>query len=273
MGSLARHCRKIPAICGGRPEVGSGGGSLCRWPLTTSSTVSPLERRAAGDAPVEDAAERVDVGGRERAASGQLLRRHARGRADHQTGPRVGVGGGLRDAEVQELDPVGHQHDVAGLQVAVDDADLVHGFQGTGQLRTRQPRVVLDQRPLLQPVLQVQPGQQLGDQHRLEVAVPVLPLDVVEDGGHPRMRQPRQRQRLPPQLLTAGRVRGGPAVQQLHGDQPVQARVLRLPDDRTAAGPQRPGQTVTLGYDGAGVGASMEVIIARQPDWTAGAGV
>ena len=47
----------------------------------------------------------------------------------------VGCRGGSGEAEVEDLgDALGGDDDVTGLQVAVDDAFVVRGFQGLGDL-------------------------------------------------------------------------------------------------------------------------------------------
>ena len=82
------------------------------------------ERRLARDQLVEHAAERVEVGARRHLAAERLLRRHVRDRADEHAvhrQPRLLE----RDGEPEVADlgrAVGGEPDVAGLEVAVDDA-------------------------------------------------------------------------------------------------------------------------------------------------------
>ena len=79
---------------------------------------------------VEDAAERVDVGGRPDRPAPPLLRRHVLGGADHR-----GAAGGaalaerLGEAEVGEEGAVAFDQDVVRLDVAVDDAGGVGGVE------------------------------------------------------------------------------------------------------------------------------------------------
>ena len=90
------------------------------------------ERRLAGEDFVEHAAQRVDIGaGVDRLAAGLLGRQVLRG-ADHRggLGHAVGVGQRAGDAEVHHLHRAGlADHDVRGLDVAVDDAVLVAEVQ------------------------------------------------------------------------------------------------------------------------------------------------
>ena len=77
---------------------------------------------------VKDHAERVDVGARVDGLALHLLRRHVRRRADHaaRRGQALLVVDELGDSEVEDLRlaAIGDQ-DVVGLDVAVDDAEVV----------------------------------------------------------------------------------------------------------------------------------------------------
>ena len=63
----------------------------------------------------------------------------------------LSVSGEPGQAEVEEPRSRLRQHDVAGLQVAVDDALLVGGGQGVRDLGGAPPGLLERQRPLLQP--------------------------------------------------------------------------------------------------------------------------
>ena len=96
------------------------------WLMTARRVVAD-ERRPAGDQLVEHAAERVEVGARRRLAAERLLRRHVGDGADeHAVHRQARLLEGDGEAEVADLRrAVGGEPDVAGLEVAVDDAVLV----------------------------------------------------------------------------------------------------------------------------------------------------
>ena len=94
--------------------------------------VASFERAAPGEELVEDEAERVDVAARRDFAAGELLGRHVGGRAGAQR-----FAGRSRQAEIGDADPaVAVEHDVGGLQIAMDDAAIVR----RGQARAHLPR-------------------------------------------------------------------------------------------------------------------------------------
>jgi hypothetical protein len=100
-----------------------------------------LERRPSGEHLEEDAAERVDIGAViDLAGAAALLGRHVRRRSDHQAAVRLLrrrlVPEQLGDAEVEHDGAlaalhllVADEHDVIGLEIAVDDAARVGGGQ------------------------------------------------------------------------------------------------------------------------------------------------
>ena len=94
-------------------------------------SVVPEERRPAGHHLVEHRAEGVEVGAGVRSTPQRLLGRHIGDCTDHHAvrGHAAAVQG-HRQAEVaQHRRPFGSKPDVAGLEVAVDDAVLVRVVQ------------------------------------------------------------------------------------------------------------------------------------------------
>ena len=166
--------------------------------------VLALEGRLAGEALVEDAAEREDVRARVDVRSAvRLLRRHVRGRADHgaaRRGPlRVGERG---QAEVDDLglpQRAAGEEDVARLEIAVHDPSRVRRAErppevlaerrGLARRERRAPdprRQILPVDPLHRQVPQALGGDAVGD--------------VAHDAGVMELRQ-RQGLALEAQLL------------------------------------------------------------------------
>ena len=130
-------------------------GSLFSTLASVSATSSPSKCACAGQHLVEHTAKRPDVAAFVRRAPLGLLGAHVRRRAENH--PDAGHHGGCRDgrrlrdvrraagrlhrlcqAEVEHLDgAVGADLDVGGLEVAVDDALLVRGFERLGDLLSR----------------------------------------------------------------------------------------------------------------------------------------
>ncbi len=101
--------------------------------------VLALERALAGEDLVEHQAERVDVAARRDLAACQLLRRHVGGRAGADRFARD-----ARQAEVGEADLAGAvEHDVRGLEIAVDDVALVRGGEAGADLPRDLERALL----------------------------------------------------------------------------------------------------------------------------------
>ena len=107
--------------------------------------LSRRERRLPDQHLVEDHAQGVEIGARVDGLSHRLLGGHVLGRAEDRADLGQGllpvpfVRAELGDAEVEDLGEVHvtvpiHQHDVVGLQVPVDDARLVGGGEGFGDL-------------------------------------------------------------------------------------------------------------------------------------------
>ncbi|MEJ7732564.1 MAG: hypothetical protein WKG00_25585 [Polyangiaceae bacterium] len=189
---LGRHLGRQPA----RPR-----GLLEHHLEEDGQRVAAGERRAPGEAAVEDAAQGEDVGAHvDLRFTARLLRGHEARRAHEHPRPRQAAVARLAadeagDAEVQDLratDVRLDQHHVARLEIAVDDAALVQHLQRLGDaLRqahaladahpaTRQPRA---QRLALQP-LHGQPGQALVGEPVGHVADDAR---VAEPGEHRRL--------------------------------------------------------------------------------------
>jgi hypothetical protein len=95
---------------------------------------------------VEDRSEGELVGAEVDRVAARLLRRHVPDRAQHDAGPRRLDRGGqlggarvvprdeLREAEVEDLDPVPKHHHVLRLQVPMHDARLVRARERVGHL-------------------------------------------------------------------------------------------------------------------------------------------
>jgi len=98
--------------------------------------VLAVERHAAGEALIRDDAEGIDVGAPVERLRAGLLRTHVMRRADGHPGAReLAARRRLRDPEIGDhRQPVLVEHDVVGLDVAVDDAALVRVREGARHL-------------------------------------------------------------------------------------------------------------------------------------------
>jgi len=129
------------------------------------------EGRDPGQRLVEDAAERVDVGGRSHRPSTPLLGRHVLGGADH----RVAAGGTavpqrLGETEVGEEGALSLYEDVVRLDVAVDDAGGVGGVERFSDLAEQGDRPSRLQRPVaVDQLAQVAAGDQAHRHDQLAV--------------------------------------------------------------------------------------------------------
>ena len=114
----------------------------------------PREWRNAGEHLVEQDAERVKIGARVHRFAAHLLRRHVGERSDQvvaalggRDGLRRVVEDGSREPEVEDLgDAARRDHHVRGLEVAVDDAEVVRGIECRGHLHRDRARPDLGQR-------------------------------------------------------------------------------------------------------------------------------
>ena len=132
----------------------------------------------------------------------------------------------LRQAEVQHLHrAVRPDLDVGGLQVAVDDALLVRGFERLGDLLRDRQRLVERNRPLRDAVGERRPLDQLHDEGlhtiRLLQTVDVSDVRMIERGEDLRLSlEPRE-----PVRVRRERIR-----QHLQGIVPLERRVMGAPD-------------------------------------------
>jgi hypothetical protein len=115
--------------------------------LADDALGGPRERRRSGEHLVEHATEAVEVTAAVGVvAAGRLLRAHVQGRADAQSGlcqPRsAGRADSARDAEVGYARMTAREHDVLGLDVAVDDVVAVRVRERIGDLARDLERVI-----------------------------------------------------------------------------------------------------------------------------------
>jgi hypothetical protein len=212
--------------------------------------VAPLERPSAREHLVEQDAEGEDVAARvDRVAPG-LLGRHV-GERPHDRALEGAVApaprGGVRvprrreagEAEVEHLHETAlGQHDVAGLDVPVDDAVLVRVGEGLRHL----PRNGHQGRRLQAPALEhlgERPAPHVLHRDVGDIRPVALPFPHVVDDGHVGMVEGRGDPGLAQE--TSGRlgVTRVLAGQHLQGDEAVQARVLGQPDLAHRAGAER----------------------------------
>ena len=107
------------------------------------------ERRLAGEALEQDAAERVEIGAGVRAAGAQRLGRHVqRGPGDLARCGQLVVRGLLREAEVTQVHVIALRQECVGrLHVTVDEPALMGGVQRGGELRHQRERPLGRERP------------------------------------------------------------------------------------------------------------------------------
>ncbi len=152
-------------------------------------------RRLEGHAPdqglEEHRAHRPNVGARIDAFSARLLGRHVVRRADHRAfaGSREGVVAELGEPEVDELGndraaALAREEDVARLDVAMDDAELMRRLERLHHRHQNRQRLVAAQTPLrlaIETFAQIAPVEQLL--HQIERTVFRI-APHVEDADH-----------------------------------------------------------------------------------------
>ena len=199
--------------------------------------VGVVERDLAREQLERHAADRVEVRPRADVLRHRLLGRHVGRRADRrarrgQEGARLHLRRRLGDAEVGDLHaPVRGDHQVLGLEVAVDDAVL---------LRVGEPG-----EQALEHAADLRQGH-LADVRAQRAALDVLHrdvrravvLEVVVHGDDVRMAQRAGHARLAQEALGERRVGGVEGAQLLERDEAVQVGLARQVHERHAAAPQ-----------------------------------
>ena len=196
----------------------------------------------------DDAGQGVDVRPLVEIFVSNLFRRHVRGRADHHAGlghTRVETGR-QRDSEIEELGlkPVraGHQEDVVGLDVPVDDVRLVCGRQGRARLPEEPGHLARRPWPELgQETGQATPSEQLHDQE----GGSVLELAAVEEGGDSRVLDPGDQLRFPGQAEAHRRVTQELGFDDLESDISLERLVVPREDGPHPALADEPLETVS----------------------------
>ena len=211
----------------------------------------PLERRPAGEALVEHAAERVDVGASVERQPLDLLGRGVLDGADEDPRPRqVGRARLLRDAEVRQVHVLGGlgDQDVRGLDVAVDQVVVVGGVECARDLLEHVERAPDAQAPL-PPKERAQVGPVDVPHRDVEQTVGVAAVDLacVVDRDDVRVVEPGRALRLSHEPLAEARVVRQRRRQHLEGDLAAEAHVLGEIDDAHAAAAEQgldpvPGQ-------------------------------
>ena len=130
--------RRGRAGCPDRTIDGSGAGPVSRA-NATAAALSRLPRPMAREELVEDDPERVDVGRGGRLVAAGLLRAEVVDGAERRAREgHLGLGNRPGDAEIGHLDvPIAVDHDVAGLDVAMDDPGAGARRAGPGRSRQR----------------------------------------------------------------------------------------------------------------------------------------
>ena len=196
--------------------------------------VATRERQGAGGQLVEHDADREQVGARVDRLAADQLRRHVGRAAEQLAGHRqLLVIDDLGDAEVHQLEAaVVPDHHVLGLDVTVDDADLVCVTERDAQSVHDQRRQRGTRTPArVEPLAQRHAVDELGDEEALDRVL----TRVVVDLEDVLVTQPGDCQRLAsqpgPRLLARRHVR----VQDLDRDLPVEDGVETAVDDRHPA--------------------------------------
>ncbi len=214
------------------------------------------ERDVSAEEFVQQDPEGVQVGVRADRAAHRLLGGHVGRGADGRTGVREAGGIGVEDggdAEVEDGDrAVGADHDVAGLEVAVDDRHRVHRAEDGAELG--------GDRDGPRPGVGVLLGEVVGEVGALDVlhdevevvAVAARVVDgdqsrVVDLGGDTALADEPAAQFV--RRVAAGGAGDPVGAQQLHRDAAVQAPVVRGPDLAHAALAEEGGQLVAVGDD------------------------
>ena len=206
------------------------------------------ERSPAGEHLVEHRAGGEDVRAGVGRLAGRLLGGHVGGRADHSARHREAVGHRRRrgvdvdpgqvasEAEVEELElPRRRHHQIARLDVTVDDAGAVRGAERVGHLDREIERARDGQRAALEADVERLAVDELhGEQ--VDLAIGGRHAVDVEDGDDVRVVERRGGLRLAHEALAARRVADRRRRQHLERHRPLEPSVEGAVDDAHAAG-------------------------------------
>ena len=198
----------------------------------------PGKRASPRDHLVQHAPEREDVGGCVGRQPLQLLRRHVLQCADQcpHAGERLlrrdvrhpcaqGHGGRLGQSKVQQPRPALGEHDVAGLQVSMDDGGLVRCGKAVSDLDAGSEGLVDGQLPARETL-----GERLALQELHDQEVGAVLMADVEERADVRVRERRDGLGFPIETQPCVRIAGQGRREDLDRDGAVQARVVRLVD-------------------------------------------
>ena len=229
----------------GRRSI-QGRAQILRCAIGVQATARGRHRRTREHL-VQHATKGPDVAADVRRASLQLFRRHVGDRPHRDAGQgdvllhgsrRVVAGErlreGLRQAEIEQLRAVLREHDVRGLQVAMDDAGTMRRSESIGQLYRTLQRVVQRQPAVRQPLRQRLALDVLHHEH----GTPLVP-GKFEERAHPRMAQRGKGAGFTVEAIFCIRFVRYATRQELDGDDAVDARVTGLVDLSHAAAADR----------------------------------
>jgi membrane dipeptidase len=188
--------------------------------------------------------QRIDVAALVHPPAACLLGAHVLGSAHRVAGSRRSFTA-LGDAEVHHADaPLAVEHDVGGLEVAVDDAGGVNGFQPAGRLRHQLQRFAGGQGALAHALLEADPVHQLHRDPAQAVALAVL-VDARHVGIGHLAGQPDLGAEAAHEVLLAGQL----GTQDLQRHRLVQHAVARLVDGAHPAAAQQAQDLVAAAQD------------------------
>jgi hypothetical protein len=239
-------------------EVDPAGGD----PAEDGGCGPPAERRAPRRREREHGGPGPPVARRGRLRAGEHLGVEVAGRARDEAGlGQALVVDDLGDAEVDEHRAGAREHDVAGLEVAVDDALGVDGTQRARQAVGQHDDLLGAERPVLADVLLE--GRTV-DELRDDEGLLVLHLGV-DDAGDPRVAHAVQEGDLAGQAGAGGGVAGDVRVQELERDA-VAVAVERLVDLAHATGADDAQEPVPADFPGRQGGAGRRSRQGRAGD-------
>jgi hypothetical protein len=166
---------------------------------------------------------------------------------DVATGPAVIVWSDGGQAEVDHAGPTRRQHDVSGLDVAVDHACRVRRGECPGDLGGHPYRVRPGQGTRLEALAQIRAVQQLHDQIGNRAPGRGLRLPVVVDLSHVRMADAGRRSGFAADGDQCGQVTHERVVDTLDRDRAAEELVLGQPHLRDPARADPPSQHIPVG--------------------------